>query len=111
MHEASRRATLSRMSTTSPTPREPRKEFDLERYVGAYDAARRAVREQRKVLTLPEAMGLVRTIFEAWGVPAPASSQARALARMSLDPLWGWKHPITAHREGWRFRFLPSKDD
>ena len=101
-------------TTTSPPPREPRKprkEFDFERYVGAHEAARRAVREQRKTLTLPEAMELVRMIFDAWDAPIPRPPEARALARMSLDPLWVWKHPITAHREGWRFSFLPSKHE
>jgi hypothetical protein len=90
-------------------PRGPREPFDHERYVGAHNAARQAVRDQRKSLNLPEAINLITTIFTAWGVTPPDQDMTRALARVYLDRLWLFKHPVQAHREGWRFR--SPKDD
>jgi hypothetical protein len=78
-------------------------DFDasLDRRIEAYQAATQAVRAQRKTLTLDEAIKAVVDTFTTRGLPAPDPSDARALARASLDRWWVWKHPVTAHREGW----------
>jgi hypothetical protein len=81
----------------------------VERSVEAHGAAMQAVRNGRKTLTLAEATDMVTAIFTTHGLPAPSPESARALARGGIDPWWLLKHPVQAHREGWRF--FPRDDD
>jgi len=73
----------------------------LDRLVAAYRAASEAVRKDRRTLTLSEATELITEVFAERGVSALSPEDTRALARVSLDRFWVWKHPVTAYREGW----------
>ena len=60
------------------------------------------VRRRRRSLTLPEAVNVVAAEFHKRGLRTPQRLVEEA-AHGALDPLWTFKHPIKAHRQGWRW--------
>jgi hypothetical protein len=71
-------------------------------YHEAFQAALTLIKAQRRELTLPEATDIVVAECRKRGLE-PRREAVRGLARGALDPYWPFKHPVQAHREGWRW--------
>jgi hypothetical protein len=72
------------------------------RYHEAFHAAMALIEAQRRDLTLAEATDVVVAECHKRGLE-PSAEAVRGVARGALDPYWPFKHPLQAHREGWRW--------
>jgi hypothetical protein len=80
-----------------PVPRDSR----LSLYAEAHEVGMQSVRDHRRSLSLDGATEIVTDAFQVRGLVVEPTA-ARSAARLALDPRWPWKHPIRAHRAGWR---------
>ena len=71
-------------------------------YEEAFLSAMTQIRPQRKQLTLAEATDIVLAECQRRGLQ-PRRRAVQGVARGALDPYWPFKHPIQAHREGYRW--------
>jgi hypothetical protein len=74
----------------------------LTNYHLPFQAALAQIMPRRRHLTLADAIGIVDAECDKWGVH-PSREAVDWLARAALDPYRHFKHPIRAHREGWRW--------
>lgn len=68
----------------------------------AFQEALRKIMARHRELTLAQATDLVVAECNKRGLSV-RRKVAHRLARGALDPYWPFKHPIQAHREGWRW--------
>jgi len=80
----------------------------LSLYAEAHEVGMQSVRDHRGSLSLDAATEIVTDAFHVRGL-AMAPAAARSAARLALDPRWPWKHPIRAHRAGWRILWSWSR--
>jgi hypothetical protein len=71
-------------------------------YHEAFQEALKQIKARRGELSLPQATGLVVAECDKRGLKV-RHEVARGVARGALHPYWPFKHPIQAHREGWRW--------
>jgi hypothetical protein len=71
-------------------------------YPEALREAMAEARRRHRQLTLPQAVDVVATEFHKRGLRAPRHLFEQA-AHGALDPLWPFKHPVRARRQGWHW--------